>query len=161
MGQLGDLFSRPSNTAAAVTGVATAALCLGVYLRVRPALVELKPFAVDRHIIRTRTRDAAHPTEKADGTASTPPYRMDEFPGGRQVRTAYGTIHVFEWGPEDGEKVVLLHGIGTPCIALGDMAREFVAKGCRIMLFGEFRQWPILRIFNVLTRIRFIWKRLL
>ncbi|KAJ6788993.1 hypothetical protein PWT90_02589 [Aphanocladium album] len=139
MVQLGDFFSRPGGTTAAVAGVATATLCLGFYLRVRPALGELRPLPVDRHILRTRTRDAASSAEKAaGGVANAPPYRPDEFPGGRQVRTAYGTMQVFEWGPEDGEKVVLLHGIGTPCIALGDMAREFVAKGCRVMLFDLF-----------------------
>ncbi|KAJ3493151.1 hypothetical protein NLG97_g4916 [Lecanicillium saksenae] len=136
--QLGDLFTRPSGTTAAIAGAATASLCLGVYLRVRPALVELRPLPVDRHILRARTRDAVSSTEKAEGVADVSPYRTDEFPGGRQVRTAYGTMQVFEWGPRDGEKVVLLHGIGTPCIALGDMAREFVAKGYRVMLFDLF-----------------------
>jgi hypothetical protein len=66
-----------------------------------------------------------------------PPYRKDTFPGSRQFKTVYGTIQVFEWGPEDGEKVLLMHGLGTPCIALGDMAREFVDRGCRVMLFGK------------------------
>ncbi|KAM3434723.1 hypothetical protein MY4824_005232 [Beauveria thailandica] len=140
MAQLGHIFPRPGGTGAAIAGVATAALLLGIYLRVRPALVELRPLPVDRHIIRARTRDAASPTEKAADASDAPPcpYHLDEFPGGRQLRTSYGTMQVFEWGPEDGEKVLLLHGIGTPCIALGDMAREFVARGCRVMLFDLF-----------------------
>lgn len=65
------------------------------------------------------------------------PYLPDAFPGGRQVRTVYGTIQVFEWGPEQGEKVLLVHGLGTPCIALGDMAKVFVSMGYRVMIFGE------------------------
>lgn len=65
-----------------------------------------------------------------------PPYRKDTFPGSREFETVYGTIQIFEWGPKDGEKVLLVHGLGTPCIALGDMAKEFVNKGCRVMLFG-------------------------
>ncbi|XWW97525.1 hypothetical protein V2A60_005509 [Cordyceps javanica] len=141
MVQLCSLFSKPTGTgAAAIAGVATATLFLGIYLRVRPALVELRPLPVDRHIIHARSRDAASPTEKTlDGAPPTPPpYRLDEFPGGRQLRTSYGTMQIFEWGPEGGEKVLLLHGIGTPCIALGDMAREFVAQGYRVMLFDLF-----------------------
>lgn len=64
------------------------------------------------------------------------PYPPELFPGGRDVETVYGTIRVFEWGPEEGEKVLLVHGIGTPCIAMGDMAWELVRKGYRVMLFG-------------------------
>lgn len=67
----------------------------------------------------------------------TSPYPHDVFPGGRDVMTPYGTIKVFEWGPDTGDKVVLMHGIGTPCIALGDMAKSLVDRGCRVMLFGK------------------------
>jgi hypothetical protein len=31
----------------------------------------------------------------------------------------YGTIRVYEWGPEKGRKILFLHGITTPCVALG------------------------------------------
>ncbi|KAF2272621.1 putative alpha/beta fold family hydrolase [Westerdykella ornata] len=96
-------------------------------------------------------RDSQHPPEAhtitlakarvevAERRGSTkPPYLKDAFPGGRHVRTVYGTIQVFEWGPSDGEKVLMLHGLGTPCIALSNMARGFVEKGCRVMLFKLF-----------------------
>ncbi|PLB52465.1 putative alpha/beta hydrolase [Aspergillus steynii IBT 23096] len=66
------------------------------------------------------------------------PYPVHVFPGGRKIRTVYGMIQVFEWGPETGEKVLLVHGLGTPCIALGDMAKEFVRRGNRVMLFDLF-----------------------
>jgi hypothetical protein len=65
------------------------------------------------------------------------PYPQDVFPGGRDVLTPYGTIRVYEWGPVDGDKVLLMHGIGTPCVALGDMAHAFIRRGCRVMLFGK------------------------
>lgn len=74
-----------------------------------------------------------------------PAYRQDTFPGSRQFKTVYGTIQIFEWGPEDGEKVLLVHGLGTPCIALGDMAREFVNRGYRVMLFGKFQGFKAAR----------------
>ena len=45
------------------------------------------------------------------------PYPPTVLPGARSVPTPYGTIHVFEFGPEKGEKVLLLHGISTPCVA--------------------------------------------
>lgn len=128
-------LSRPSGTTG-LAAAATAAVCVGIYFRLRPALVELRPQPMDRHIIRARTRQESASNKDDENL----PYRPDEFPGGRQVKTSYGTMQVFEWGPEDGEKVLMLHGIGTPCIALGDMAREFVSRGCRVMLFGKSRR---------------------
>lgn len=65
------------------------------------------------------------------------PYPPDILPGGRDAATPYGSIRIFEWGPEDGEKVLILHGISTPTISQGDLAHELVAKGYRVMLFGK------------------------
>lgn len=47
----------------------------------------------------------------------------------------YGNIHVYEFGPEDGRKVLLLHGISTSCMTLAAIAHDLAAKGCRVMLF--------------------------
>ena len=38
-------------------------------------------------------------------------------------------VRVFEWGPEEGEPVLLLHGISTPAVALGDLAHDLVTRG--------------------------------
>jgi hypothetical protein len=65
------------------------------------------------------------------------PYPLDALPGGRDVESPYGSIRVYEWGPEDGDKILLIHGISTPCIALTDLAHKLVGKGCRVMLFGR------------------------
>lgn len=64
------------------------------------------------------------------------PYPPDALPGARDVDSPYGSIRVYEWGPEDGEKMLLIHGISTPSIALTDLAYKLVEKGCRVMLFG-------------------------
>jgi hypothetical protein len=53
------------------------------------------------------------------------------------LATPYGILKVFEWGPEGGEKVLLLHGIGTPCLALEALATTLVTNGYRVMLFGR------------------------
>ncbi|KAI1870136.1 hypothetical protein JX265_006306 [Neoarthrinium moseri] len=66
------------------------------------------------------------------------PYPPGVLPGGRDVSTPYGSIRVYEWGPEDGEKVLFLHGISTPVISLGDLAHELSGKGYRVMLFDLF-----------------------
>lgn len=36
------------------------------------------------------------------------PYPPDALPGARDVDTPYGSIRVYEWGPEDGRKVLCL-----------------------------------------------------
>jgi hypothetical protein len=64
------------------------------------------------------------------------PYHPNALPGARDVDSPYGSIRVYEWGPEDGEKILLIHGISTPSIALTDLAYRLVEKGCRVMLFG-------------------------
>ncbi|CAC9892118.1 unnamed protein product, partial [Aureobasidium pullulans] len=66
------------------------------------------------------------------------PYAPDALDGARDVATPFGSIRVYEWGPEDGRKVLLVHGISTPCIALVGLAEELVTKGCRVMLFDLF-----------------------
>ncbi|KAI0102184.1 Alpha/Beta hydrolase protein [Nemania sp. FL0031] len=65
-------------------------------------------------------------------------YRKDHFPGARDVATPYGTIRVYEFGPEQGRKVLLVHGISTSCMTLSDIAHGLVEKGCRVMVFDLF-----------------------
>lgn len=52
------------------------------------------------------------------------PYPPDVLPGARNVNSPYGIIRVYEWGPEGGRKVLLVHGISTPCISLGCSLRH-------------------------------------
>lgn len=63
------------------------------------------------------------------------PYPPDVFPGARDVDSPYGSLRVYEFGPEEGRKVLLVHGISTPCLALGGVAHGLVERGCRVMLF--------------------------
>ncbi|OBT92133.1 hypothetical protein VE01_10089 [Pseudogymnoascus verrucosus] len=65
-------------------------------------------------------------------------YPPDILPGGRDVDTPYGSIRVHEWGPETGPKILMVHGITTPCLALGGLAHGLVEKGYRVMLFDLF-----------------------
>lgn len=65
------------------------------------------------------------------------PYPPFALPGARDVDSPYGSTRVYEWGPEDGEPILLIHGISTPSIALTDLADKLVERGCRVMLFGR------------------------
>ncbi|KAK7394076.1 hypothetical protein QQX98_013139 [Neonectria punicea] len=66
-------------------------------------------------------------------------YHPDLLPGARDVDTPYGSIRVYEFGPETGEKVLFVHGISTPCITLMPIANALVERGCRVMLFVRLR----------------------
>ncbi|KAF9699283.1 hypothetical protein EKO04_003041 [Ascochyta lentis] len=66
------------------------------------------------------------------------PYPPDALPGARDVDSPYGSTRVYEWGPEEGEKILLIHGISTPSIALTDLAHKLVGQGCRVLLFDLF-----------------------
>lgn len=63
------------------------------------------------------------------------PYPLDALPGARDVQSPAGNLRVYEFGPEDGRKCLLIHGISTPCLALGAVAHGLAEKGCRVMLF--------------------------
>lgn len=133
------LAIRQAIRQAPLLGVTAAAASLALYLQIRPTRSDVQHVPEEQTITRARTRvEAGKGQSSADAKAPEDelPYSMDAFPGGRQFNTIYGTIQVFEWGPENGEKVLMMHGLSTPCIALGDMAKEFVKKGCRVMIFG-------------------------
>ncbi|KAI0528510.1 Alpha/Beta hydrolase protein [Xylaria digitata] len=65
-------------------------------------------------------------------------YRTDHFPGARDVVTPYGNIRVYEFGPEQGRKVLLIHGISTSCMTLSDITHSLVEKRCRVLMFDLF-----------------------
>ncbi|PON21111.1 hypothetical protein TGAM01_v210068 [Trichoderma gamsii] len=130
---------RPEHLSQRGTAALAAAACISLYLLVRPTLSP-RAKSPKTNIVRVKHRDGvvgADPEDSSEKAAAVP-YPPELFPGSRDVETVYGTIKVFEWGPEEGEKVLLVHGIGTPCIAMGDMARELVRKGYRVMLFDLF-----------------------
>ena len=64
------------------------------------------------------------------------PYPPDALEGARDVQTPYGSIRVYEWGPKEGKRVLLIHGMSTPSVALSDVAHKLVKKGYRVMVFG-------------------------
>ena len=50
----------------------------------------------------------------------------------------YGSIRVYEFGPEEGEKILFVHGISTSCITLKRIADALAQRGHRVMLFDLF-----------------------
>lgn len=112
---------------------------------VAAGLLLLRPLAHRQRVPKTQTipspRQTLLPHLSAAEIASLP-YPPDALPGSRDVPSPYGTTHVFEFGPATGERVLLLAGISTPCVALSRLATRLAARGHRVMLFDYFgRGW--------------------
>ncbi|KAB5517315.1 Alpha/Beta hydrolase protein [Coniochaeta sp. 2T2.1] len=79
------------------------------------------------------------PSPPSPSSSVPHPYPPNVLPGRRPFRTPYGTINIYEFGSPTGEKVLFLPGIGTPVLALGDMALRLAETGgYRVMLFDLF-----------------------
>ncbi|KAI0833915.1 alpha/beta-hydrolase [Hypoxylon sp. FL0890] len=112
----------------AVTVVAAAWLSVGLVMRPRRG---------KKQLFTPSPRTTILPT-LGEQEAAELPYPLDALPGGRDVVTPYGSIRVYEWGPEDGERVLLVHGASTPSVALGNLGHEFASSGRRVMVFDLF-----------------------
>jgi pimeloyl-ACP methyl ester carboxylesterase len=66
------------------------------------------------------------------------PYPPTIFPGSRLVSTPHGTINVAEFGPVEGRKILLIHGISTPSIVFSSLAHALASDGYRVMTFDLF-----------------------
>ncbi|KAI0383864.1 alpha/beta-hydrolase [Hypomontagnella monticulosa] len=119
---------EPQSTAVIATTVATTI-----------ALISLARYALwprKRAIIPGPLTTSIHKLSKTEIAKLS--YSLDTFPGARDVVTPYGNIRVYEFGPEDGRKVLFIHGISTSCMTLKDIAVPLAEKGCRVMLFDLF-----------------------
>ena len=66
------------------------------------------------------------------------PYPPDYYPGARDVQTPYGRMRVYEWGPESGRKVMMVHGDATCAPVWKRVADGLVQRGCRVCVIGMF-----------------------
>lgn len=69
------------------------------------------------------------------------PYAPNVLPGARDVDSPYGIMRCYEWGPEEGRKVVLVHGDTTPAPMLGPIAEKLAERDCRVLVLGKWRGW--------------------
>ncbi|KAL0940599.1 Lipase 1-like protein 1 [Colletotrichum truncatum] len=116
---------------------AFAALATSSYLLLGPTTTVTPSPGKDRRKTVKSPKWTVLPTLSTLGRDELP-YPPDILPGARDVATPYGNLRVYEWGPDDGERVLLLHGIGTPGLALEGTAIEFVNRGWRVMTFDFF-----------------------
>ncbi|KAG0313524.1 hypothetical protein BGZ99_008834, partial [Dissophora globulifera] len=71
-------------------------------------------------------------------TTSNCAYPEDYYPGGNYADLSFGETHYFEFGPEDGKKVVFVHGLSTPTSVYNKIARHMANSGCRVLLYDLY-----------------------
>lgn len=125
--------------------VTTSLVCLSAALILRPLLLpsapRRPPFSNSHRIVPAPSETLLLPSLHPSGVSPLP-YPPSALPGSRAVLTPYGTTHVFEFGPPGGQRVLLLAGISTPCVALSSLALALAEKGHRVLLFDYFgRGW--------------------
>lgn len=75
---------------------------------------------------------------KAPAKIYEQPYPADILPNGNDLNTPYGSIRYYEFGPKDGKKLLLVHGISTPCPAWSLIVPHLIRAGYRILCFDLF-----------------------
>ncbi|KAG0278114.1 hypothetical protein BGZ95_004709 [Linnemannia exigua] len=65
-------------------------------------------------------------------------YPEDYYPGGEYAELSYGETHYFLFGPEDGKKIVFVHGLSTPASVYNGVARHMADNGCRVLLYDLY-----------------------
>ncbi|KAF5662392.1 2-hydroxy-6-oxo-6-phenylhexa-2,4-dienoate hydrolase [Fusarium heterosporum] len=122
-----------SQDTSTVLVAATTVFSTIVFLAIARALL----YPVQPKTLRNPLKTGVYDKSNADKVKNLV-YQPDQFSGARDVETPYGSIRVYEFGPEDGEKVLFVHGISTPCITLAPIALGLAKRGYRIMLFDLF-----------------------
>ena len=88
--------------------IAVTAPIVGYFaLRALGTLLARRPSGEGRILLSPRRTLASSSKKDLDEL----PYPPDALPGERDVGSPYGSIRVYEWGPEGGRKVLLVHGM--------------------------------------------------
>ncbi|KAI0361681.1 alpha/beta-hydrolase [Trametes cingulata] len=62
----------------------------------------------------------------------------DLFPNGNYAQLPHGRVRFWILGPEDGTKVVLIHGISTPGVTWKDIAPYLAEEGFRVLVYDLY-----------------------
>ncbi|EKM59110.1 uncharacterized protein PHACADRAFT_25221 [Phanerochaete carnosa HHB-10118-sp] len=65
-------------------------------------------------------------------------YPEDIYPNGDYYPSPYGRVRYWIVGPEEGRKVVLIHGIACPSIVWKDVQAELVSNGFRVLMYDVY-----------------------
>ncbi|GJJ77696.1 hypothetical protein EMPS_10055 [Entomortierella parvispora] len=97
-------------------------------------------------------------------------YPENYYPGGVYAPLSFGDTHYFMFGPEDGKKVVFVHGLSTPTSVYDKVARTMAKNGCRVILYDLYSRGysvgppvdhdPLLYVTQLHELLKFVgWKQ--
>ncbi|KAI8924127.1 Alpha/Beta hydrolase protein [Entophlyctis helioformis] len=102
-----------------VAGAATAAAVLYAYYKVVPSNTDLLG-------------------SLADVRAASPPYPEKFWPTSAYADLPFGKTHYFLLGPENGKKVVFIHGISCPGPCFPEFLNGLADKGYRVLVYDHY-----------------------
>ena len=111
-------------------GLTFIAMVITAVAILRPSSRSSQPFIHRRNI--PSPRKTLLPRLSAQQAAALA-YPLNLLPGARDVATPYG---VYEWGPEDGKKVLMIHGDTTLAPLYEAVAQGLVKRHRRVMIIG-------------------------
>ncbi|KAG2361606.1 Alpha/Beta hydrolase protein [Suillus spraguei] len=65
-------------------------------------------------------------------------YPEDLYSGGAYVNLPLGRVRYWLIGPEDGRRIVLIHGLSIPAIVWKDVAPVLASRGYRVLLYDLY-----------------------
>ncbi|KAI0724500.1 alpha/beta-hydrolase [Cerioporus squamosus] len=65
-------------------------------------------------------------------------YPADLFPGGSYAPLLHGRVRYWILGPEDGTKVVLIHGVSTPSVSWKAIGPYLAQNGFRVLIYDLY-----------------------
>lgn len=85
-----------------------------------------------------QTRISIYRAPRSTENKENLPYPPNALPGARDIETPFGITRAYEFGPEDGRKVLLIHGISTPCLSMASLAMVLSSRGCRVCCYDLY-----------------------
>ncbi|KAI8924126.1 Alpha/Beta hydrolase protein [Entophlyctis helioformis] len=74
----------------------------------------------------------------ADVTDASSPFKEDFWPSSAYVDLPFGKTHYYLLGPEDGKKVVFVHGITSPGSCYPSFINALVESGHRVLVYDHY-----------------------
>lgn len=78
---------------------------------------------------------AKRQTETLGSLSDSPYYSPDFYPNGTNLELPAGTMRYWEFGNENGNRVVLIHGISTGSSCYDKLARDLANNGHRVLVY--------------------------
>ncbi|UZJ54035.1 hypothetical protein CBS101457_003355 [Exobasidium rhododendri] len=86
-------------------------------------------------VTRARLHTSAHRLLEAPEPTEREPYPWNLYEGGATLETPYGKLRLYEMGPKEGKKVLLIHGISQPCPTWRLIVPKLIESGHRILCY--------------------------